>query len=117
MHCANDPGLQFDYHFWCWKPKLNAVLKMLSLLSDFRYNVADEPLVLAGLRGTDDERGWWFPYDLSCNGTLSVTLAYDAADSDIVHVAVLADPSMAGSIRLIDQIQCVLKQVEVADES
>ncbi|GAA4383595.1 hypothetical protein [Hymenobacter koreensis] len=116
MGFSNKIVPHFSYRFWCWKLKLNGVLKMLSLLSGFSYSGDDELLVLEGLRGSDDEQGVWFSYDMSRKGTLSITLAYDAADKDIVQVTVEADDSMADRIRLIDEIQSTMKRLEVDDE-
>lgn len=86
---------------------------MLALLSGYGYTRDDEAVVWKGLRGTDDEAGLWFTYDLSRHIILGLDMAYDNADTAIVHLAVKAPADLTDRIQLIDAIQSTFAQMEV----
>ncbi len=68
--------------FWIWKTKLTEVLTAISNKADIELTSSSMNAIKYGLIGTSDEKDNWFDYKL---GDVSVRLAVDNDDNDIVH--------------------------------
>jgi hypothetical protein len=69
--------------FWIWKTRLTEVLTAISNQSDVALTLASLDTINYGLVGTSDEKDNWFDYGI---GKITVRLALDNDDNDIVHV-------------------------------
>ena len=81
--------------FWIWKNRLTEVLTAISNKADVQLTVSSLDTVKYGLVATSDEKDNWFDYKI---GDVSVRLAVDNDDNDIVHFQItgLDDKSIAG---------------------
>jgi hypothetical protein len=80
--------------FWIWKTRLTEVLTDISDKADVELTSSSMDAIKYGLVGTSDEKDNWFDYKI---GDVSVRLAVDNDDNDIVHFQItgLDDKSIA----------------------
>ena len=74
--------------FWIFKRNLIGIVAAISDLDNFDIGQSELDEIKYGLTGTSDEKGNWFEYRLN---KLSLKLALDQADTDIVHIELSGD--------------------------
>jgi hypothetical protein len=71
--------------FWIWKNKLTEVLTALSDKADVELTSSSLDAIKYGLAATSDDKDNWFDHKI---GDVSVRLAVDNDDNDIVHLEI-----------------------------
>lgn len=85
--------------FWIWKNRLTEVLTAISDKADVELTSSSLHAIKHGLVGTSDEKDNWFDHRI---GDVSVRLAFDNDDNDIVHFVItgLDDKSTCNLIHI-----------------
>lgn len=94
-----------SYQFWTWKHKLGAVLTMLSLVMSRSFSPEELAYVKYELTGSNYDEGKWFDWPI---GELSLKMATDKDDPDIIHLSVRGTQQYYERIKLVDAIQATL---------
>jgi len=105
---------KFEYQFWFWSNKLDAILIMLAALIKYELLDVERQIIKSELEITNDENNKWYNYPLAGKEIkLDLKFAYDNEEGkDVIHLIITSSTNLTQQLETLDLFQSLFKKIK-----
>lgn len=96
----------FQYDFWFWENKFQAILEVLAYLADYDVSFDEVETIKYGLSNTNSDKNIWYDYFFQGKAHLiKFKLAKDEEEHNIISIQIETSIKLKEKLELIDFCQ------------